>query len=208
MSKYEILVTPGSSKGRKRSFDYEECKKITDYCGAEVLTEMAYFAGFVVAGVYPSPIPHANVVTATTFKNLYGFGGELILSKETDLEIKLDNAVFYMSRSSDPECNCVQGCLGEAPKPDCVVYASQVLANACTLAKTIFENRIDVITLGTDTPLIDFSAFSVYLTIGLGCPWSFRLNLQEHFRISFWCGRQLCPLTSQIEKELSHIQPA
>jgi len=95
LSKYEILVTPGSSKGRKRSFDYEECKKITDYCGAEVLTDMAQFAGFVVAGVHPSPIPHANVVTATTFENLYGFGGELILSKETDLE-KSSTMLFFI----------------------------------------------------------------------------------------------------------------
>ena len=94
MSEDEILVNPGSSKGRKRSFDYEEFKKITDYCGAEVLTNMAHFAGFVMAGVHPSPIPHANVVTAATFKNLYGHVGGLFLSKETDLERKLENAVF------------------------------------------------------------------------------------------------------------------
>ena len=155
MSKDEILVTPGSSKGRKRSFDYEEFKKITDYCGAEVLTDMAHFSGFVAVGVHPSSISHANGVTATTFKNLYGFGGGLILSKETDLQRKLDNAVFYVSKGSEPECICGQGCLGEAPQPDCVVYASQVVANACTLAKTFFENRIDVIAVGTDTPLID-----------------------------------------------------
>ena len=99
--------------------------------------------------------PHAHVVTATTFKNLYGFVGGLILFKETDLERKLDNAVFYGFRGSDPECNCGQGCLGEAPKPDCAVYGSQVVANACTLAKTLFENRIDVIIVGTDTSLIN-----------------------------------------------------
>ena len=74
LSEDEILVTPGSSKGRKRSFDYEEFKKITDYCGAEVLTDMAHFSGFVAVGVHPNSIPHANVVIATTFKNLYGFG--------------------------------------------------------------------------------------------------------------------------------------
>ena len=94
VSEDEILVTPGSSKGRKRSLDFEEFKKITDYCGAEVLTNTAHFAGFVVAGVHPSPIPHANVVTAATFKNFYRHVGGLILSKETDLERKLDNAVF------------------------------------------------------------------------------------------------------------------
>ena len=61
---------------------------------------------------------------------------------------------FYGVRGSDPECNCGQGCLSEAPKPDFVVYASQVVASAWTLAKTLFENRIDVITGGPDTPLI------------------------------------------------------
>ena len=94
LSEDEILVNSRSSKGRKRSFDYEELKKITDYCGVEVLTNMAHFAGFAVVGVHPSLIPHANVVTAATFKNLCGHVGRLILSKETDLERKLDNAVF------------------------------------------------------------------------------------------------------------------
>ncbi len=94
LSEDEILVNSRSSKGRKRSFDYEEFKKITDYCGAEVLTNMAHFAGFAVVGVHPSPIPHANVVTVATFKNLYGHVGGLILSKETDWERKLDKAVF------------------------------------------------------------------------------------------------------------------
>ena len=93
------------------------------------------------------------MVTVTIFKNLCGFGGGLFLSKETDLERKLDNAVFYEVRGSDPECNCGQACLGEAPKPDFVVFVSQVGANAWALAKTLFENRIDVITVGTDTPL-------------------------------------------------------
>ena len=65
------------------------------------------------------------MVTATIFKNLCGFGGGLFLSKETDLERKLDNAVFYEVRGSDPECNCGQGYLGEVPKPDFVVYVSQ-----------------------------------------------------------------------------------
>ena len=55
---------------------------------------MAHFSGFVANGVHPNSIPHANVVTAATFKNLYGHVGGLILSQETDLERKLDNAVF------------------------------------------------------------------------------------------------------------------
>ena len=78
----------------------------------------------------------------------------MILSKETDLERKPDNAVFYGVRGSDPECNCGQGCLSEAPKPDFVVHLFQVVANAWALAKTLFENRIDVITVVTDAPLI------------------------------------------------------
>ena len=68
----------------------------------------------------------------------------MILFKETD----------YGIRGSDPECNCGQGCLGEALKPDFVVYVSLVVVNAWALVKTLFENRLDVITVGTDTPLI------------------------------------------------------
>ena len=75
------MVTPGSSNGRKRSFDYEEFKKITDYFGTEVFTNMVYFAGFVAVGVPPSPFPHAKMVTVATFKNLHGLVGGLILSK-------------------------------------------------------------------------------------------------------------------------------
>ena len=78
----------------------------------------------------------------------------MILFKETDFERKPDNAVFYGIRGSDPECNCGQGCLGEALKPDFVVYVSLVVVNAWALVKTLFENRLDVITVGTDTPLI------------------------------------------------------
>ena len=67
---------------------------------------------------------------------------------------KAPQCCFLWRQGSDPECNCGQGCLGEAPKPDFVVYVCQVVANAWALAKTLFENRIDVITVGTDTPLI------------------------------------------------------
>jgi len=98
LSKDKTLVTPGLSKSRERSLDYEEFKKITDYFGTEVLTDMAYFAEFVASGIHPRPIPHANVVTSTTFKNLYGFGAGLIQSVETDLERKLDNAVFLCAQ--------------------------------------------------------------------------------------------------------------
>ena len=121
----------------------------------------------LVAGkVHPRPIPHAKVVTATTYKNLCGVRGELILSKEIDLERKLNNTVFPGVQGSVilHEVAAKAVCLGKVLKPEFRVYVTQVLANAWALAKTLFENRIGVITGGTDTPLILVDLRNLQLT--------------------------------------------
>ena len=122
----------------------------------------------VAGGVHPSPIPHAKVVTATTYKNLCGVRGELILSKEIDLERKLNNTVFPAVQGSvilhEVAAKAKAVCLGKVLKPEFRVYATQVLANAWALAKTLFENRIGVITGGTDTPLILVDLRNLQLT--------------------------------------------
>ena len=150
----KLIICGGSAY--PRTIDFEEFRKISDDCGAKLLADMAHFAGLVAGGVHPSPIPHAHVVTATTYKNLRGVRGGLILSKETDSERKLNSAVFPGVQGS-VILNAVAAkavCLGEALKPEFRLYAAQVLANARALAKTLVENRIDVVTGGTDTPLI------------------------------------------------------
>ena len=88
----KLIICGGSAY--PRTIDFEGFRKIADDCGAKLLADMAHFAGLVAGGVHPSPIPHAHVVTATTYKNLRGVRGGLILSKETDSERKLNSAVF------------------------------------------------------------------------------------------------------------------
>ena len=150
----KLIICGGSAY--PRTIDFKGFRKIADGCGAKLLADMAHFAGLVAGGVHPSPIPHAHVVTATTYKNLRGVRGGLILSKETDSERKLNSAVFPGVQGS-VILNAVAAkavCLGEALKPEFRLYAAQILANARALAKTLVENRIDVVTGGTDTPLI------------------------------------------------------
>ena len=183
--------SPGSSKGRKRSFDYEEFKKFTDYCGAEVLTDMAYFSGFVGVGVHPNSIPHANVVIATTFKNLYGFGWGLVLSKETDLQRKLDNAVFL----------CIQGFWA-------LMHLRARMSGwgpATRLRRICITGRSQCLYPGKNSFWKEdwshhcrhrhssdrIAAFSVDLTTGLGCPWSLRFYLQKQFSTSLRLSAKL-----------------
>ena len=160
----KLIICGGSAY--PRTIDFEGFRKISDDCGAKLLADMAHFAGLVAGGVHPSPIPHAHVVTATTYKNLRGVRGGLILSKETDSERKLNSAVFPGVQGS-VILNAVAAkavCLGEALKPEFRLYAAQILANARALAKTLVENRIDVVTGGTDTPLILVDLRNLQLT--------------------------------------------
>ena len=129
----KLIICGGSAY--PRTIDFEGFRKIADDCGAKLLADMAHFAGLVAGGVHPSPIPHAHVVTATTYKNLRGVRGGLILSKETDSERKLNSAVFPGVQGS-VILNAVAAkavCLGEALKPEFRLYAAQVLANARAL---------------------------------------------------------------------------
>ncbi|MEC7539964.1 MAG: serine hydroxymethyltransferase, partial [SAR324 cluster bacterium] len=160
----KLIICGGSAY--PRTIDFEGFRKIADDCGAKLLADMAHFAGLVAGGVHPSPIPHAHVVTATTYKNLRGVRGGLILSKETDSERKLNSAVFPGVQGS-VILNAVAAkavCLGEALKPEFRLYAAQILANARALAKTLVEHRIDVVTGGTDTPLILVDLRNLQLT--------------------------------------------
>ena len=117
---------------------------------------MAHFAGLVAGGAHPSPLPHAHVTTATTYKNLRGARGGLILTDDPALARKLDSAVFPGVQGS-VILNAVAAkavCLGEALKPEFKAYAAQVLANARALADTLMERGIAIVAGGTDTPLL------------------------------------------------------
>lgn len=150
----KLIICGGSAY--PRAIDFARFRSIADGVDAVLLADMAHFAGLVAGGAHPSPLPHAHVVTATTYKSLRGVRGGLILSNDGGLERRLNSAVFPGVQGS-VILNAVAAkavCLGEALRPEFKTYARAVLRNARALAATLVERGIAVVTGGTDTPLM------------------------------------------------------
>ena len=150
----KLIICGGSAY--PRVIDFAGFRAIADSVGAMLLADMAHFAGLVAGGVHPSPLPHAHVTTATTYKNLRGGRGGIILTDDPTLARKLDSAVFPGVQGS-VILNAVAAkavCLGEALRPEFKTYAARVLANARALADTLMQRGIAIVAGGTDTPLL------------------------------------------------------
>ena len=141
---------------RARSI-FERFRAIADDCGGALLVDMAHFAGLVAGEVHASPIPHADVVTTTTYKSLRGARGGLILTNDEALALKLDSAMFPGAAGEPPAPRPSRRkpyALGEALRPEFKMYARRVLENARALAETLVAGGLTVVTGGTDTPLM------------------------------------------------------
>ncbi|MFQ5985728.1 MAG: serine hydroxymethyltransferase [Alphaproteobacteria bacterium] len=152
--KPKLIIAGGSAY--PRAIDFARLREIADKVGAHFLVDMAHFAGLVAGGVHPSPFPHAHIATTTTYKSLRGVRGGLILTDDATLAKKLDSALFPGLQGS-VLLNTVAAkavCLGEALRPEFRAYAKSVLANARALAATLIERGLDVVSGGTDTPLM------------------------------------------------------
>ena len=131
--------------------DFPRFREIADKVGAYLFVDMAHVAGLVAAGVYPNPVPYADVVTTTTHKTLRGPRGGLILSRSNDLERKLNSAVFPGTQGGPLE-HVIAGkaiCFKEALQPEFKVYQTQVIKNAQTMANVFIERGFDVVSGGT-----------------------------------------------------------
>jgi len=149
-----LIICGGSAY--PRAIDFAGFRAVADAVDAVLLADMAHFAGLVAGGQHPSPVPHAQVSTATTYKNLRGVRGGIILADDESLTRKLNAAVFPGVQGS-VILNAVAAkavCLGEALRPEFQDYARAVLANARSLAAALIDSGIDVVTDGTDTPLL------------------------------------------------------
>ena len=140
-----------------RIVDWAKLREIADKVGAYLFVDMAHIAGLVAAGVYPSPIEIADVVTTTTHKTLGGPRGGLILSAraDEDLQKKLNFAVFPESQGG-PLMHVVAAkavCFKEAMEPEWKAYQAQVVKNAQAMAKTFMERGINIVSNGTDDHL-------------------------------------------------------
>ena len=150
----KLLIAGGSAYPRE--IDFERMRRIADRVEAFFLVDMAHFAGLVAAGVHPSPVPHADVVTLTTTKTMRGARGGLILSNRKDLFGKLQSAVFPgVQGSIHLQVIAAKAvCLGEALKPEFKRYGKRVKDNARMLAETLKKKGVKIITDGTDTHLV------------------------------------------------------
>ena len=157
--KPKLLVAGGSAYPRQ--LDFARLADIARQAGAGFLVDMAHIAGLVAGGVHPSPLPHADIVTCTTTKTLRGPRGGLILARDDTWRPKLQSAVFPgVQGSLHTQVLAAKAvCLGEALQPTFRDYAHQVVENAATLARSLQEGGIEIVTGGTDThmALLDLS---------------------------------------------------
>ncbi len=148
------LIVVGAS-AYSRVIDFKRCREIADEVGAYLMVDMAHIAGLVAAGVHPSPVPYADVVTTTTHKTLRGPRGGMILCKEA-LAKQIDKAIFPGTQGG-PLMHIIAAkavALGEAMTDEFKAYQQQVVKNASVLCNRLVENGIDVVSGGTDNHLI------------------------------------------------------
>ena len=148
------IVIAGAS-AYPRVIDWKKMREIADEAGAYLMVDMAHIAGLVAAGLHPSPIPYADVVTTTTHKTLRGPRGAMILCKD-ELGKKIDSAVFPGSQGG-PLMHVIAGkavAFGEALKPEFRQYQKQILDNAQALAEELTNDGIRLVSGGTDNHLM------------------------------------------------------
>lgn len=150
------LIIAGFS-AYSRTLDWEKFRVIADEVGAFFLVDMAHIAGLVATGLYPSPIPFADVVTSTTHKTLRGPRGGIILARENpDIEKRLNSAVFP-GMQGGPLMHVIAAkavAFQEALSSDFKVYQQQVIDNAKTMASTLIERGYNIVSGGTDNHLL------------------------------------------------------
>ena len=152
--KPKMIITGGSAY--PRIIDFARFRKIADSVGALFMVDMAHFAGLVAAGIHPSPLPYADIVTTTTHKTLRGPRGGMILSNNEDIGKKINSAVFP-GLQGGPLMHIIAAkavAFGEALTPEFKVYSQAVADNAKTLAATLVEGGLDIVSGGTDTHLM------------------------------------------------------
>ncbi len=148
------LIVAGAS-AYSRVIDFPRCREIADKVGAYLMVDMAHIAGLVAAGVHPSPVPYADIVTTTTHKTLRGPRGGMILCKEQFAK-QIDKAVFPGTQGG-PLMHIISAkavALGEALTEEFKNYQKQVVKNAAVLADELMKHGIDIVSGGTDNHLM------------------------------------------------------
>ena len=159
------MILAGAS-AYPRTLDFAKFREIADAVGAYLMVDMAHIAGLVAAGVHPSPIPYADVVTSTTHKTLRGPRGGLILCNDEDIYKKVNSAVFPGTQGGPLEHVIAAKaiCFGEALKPEFKAYGQQVVKNAAVLAEELIKNGFRLVAGGTDNHLMLVDVRNFHIT--------------------------------------------
>ncbi len=157
------MIVSGAS-AYSRTLDFAKIREICDEVGAYMMVDIAHIAGLVAAGLHPSPVPYADVVTSTTHKTLRGPRGGLILCKEQYAK-QIDKAVFPGTQGG-PLMHIIAAkavAFGEALKPEFKEYQAQVVKNAATLCQAMKEEGFRIVSDGTDNHLmlVDLTPFDI-----------------------------------------------
>ena len=148
------LIVAGAS-AYPRIIDFERIGKIAKSVGAYYMVDMAHIAGLIAAGLHPSPVPYADVVTTTTHKTLRGPRGGLILCKE-DLGTAINKAIFPGNQGG-PLMHIIAAkavCFGEALKPEFKEYQKKIISNCKALANGLTKRGVNLVSGGTDNHLM------------------------------------------------------
>lgn len=152
--KPKLIIAGGSAYSRE--IDFARFRQIADSVGAYLMVDMAHFAGLVAGGVFPSPIPHAHVVTTTTHKTLRGPRGGMVLTNDEAIIKKVNSAVFPGLQGGPLEHVIAAKAVafGEALQPSFKAYAAQIIANAKALADALQAGGVNIVSGGTDSHLM------------------------------------------------------
>ena len=159
------LIVAGAS-AYPRTIDFERMANIAHSVGAYFMVDMAHIAGLVAAGLHPSPVPYADVVTSTTHKTLRGPRGGIILCKDEEFGMQFNKAIFPGTQGG-PLMHIIAGkavCFGEALKDDFKAYQQRVIDNAKALAEGLTKRGINLVSGGTDNHLMLVDLRSVGIT--------------------------------------------
>ena len=159
------LIVAGAS-AYPRVIDFAKFREVADAVGAYLMVDMAHIAGLVAAGVHPSPIPYADVVTTTTHKTLRGPRGGLILCNDEAIYKKINSAVFPGTQGGPLEhiIAAKAVCFGEALKPEFKTYAEQIVKNAKVLAEELVKSGFRLVSGGTDNHLMLVDVRNFHIT--------------------------------------------
>ncbi|MCR5663310.1 MAG: serine hydroxymethyltransferase [Oscillospiraceae bacterium] len=149
------MIIAGAS-AYPRIIDFKFFREVADEVGAYLMVDMAHIAGLVAAGEHPSPIPYADVVTTTTHKTMRGPRGGIILSNDPDIAKRINSAVFPGTQGG-PLMHIIAAkaiALGEALQPEFTEYQAQIVRNAKTLAQSLLDGGLQLVSGGTDNHLM------------------------------------------------------